>query len=70
MAQIEDLLQELIALKKEEMRRTRNYRLMKFLGGTLPLILFVILSIWGSYELYQSLNEMLSNPNLLDLTGF
>ena len=71
MATTEELLLELIALQKETMRRTRNYRLAKFLMGTLPLIIFLVLSIWGSVALYQSLTEILqSNPALFDLTGF
>ncbi len=71
MATTEELLLELVSLKKEEMRRTRNYRLAKFLMGTLPIIIFLVLSIWGSIALYQSFNQMLqSNPALFDLTGF
>ncbi len=71
MAQIEDLLQELVNLKKEEMRRTKNYRLMKFIWGTLPVLIFLVLSIWGSVALYQSFSEALqNNPSLLDLSGF
>ena len=71
MAQIEDLLQELIALQKEEMRRTRNYRLTKFLMGTLPLLLILIASIWGSVVVYQSFTEMMgNNPSILDLGNF
>jgi len=70
MAQIEDLLQELVALQKETMRRTRNYRLAKFLMGTLPIIVFLALSVWGSIALYQGLSETLqNNPDLLNLLG-
>lgn len=70
MATTEELLLELVSLKKEEMRRTRNYRLAKFLMGTLPLIIFLVLSVWGSFALYQSFNETLqNNPTLLDLLG-
>lgn len=71
MAQIEDLLQELITLQKEEMRRTRNYRLTKFLMGTLPLLLILIASIWGSVALYQSFTDMMqNNPSIMDLGNF
>ena len=56
MAQMEDLLQELVTLKKEEMRRTRRYRIMKFVWSTVPLLIFLILSIWGSVALYGSIN--------------
>lgn len=71
MAQIEDLLQELITLQKEEMRRTRNYRLTKFLMGTLPLLLILIASIWGSVVIFQSFTEMMqSNPSIMDLGNF
>lgn len=71
MAQIEDLLQELITLQKEEMRRTRNYRLTKFLMGTLPMLLILVFSIWGSVALYQSFTEaMANNPTIMDLGNF
>ena len=71
MAQIEELLQELITLQKEEMRRTRNYRLTKFLMGTLPLLLILIASIWGSVVIFQSFTEMMqSNPSIMDLGNF
>lgn len=71
MATTEELLQQLIDLQKEEMRRTRNYRLTKFLLGTLPLLIVLILSIWGSVALFNSFNEVLqNNPSLLNLPGF
>lgn len=71
MAQIEELLQELITLQKEEMRRTRNYRLTKFLMGTLPFLLILIASIWGSVVVYQSFTELMqSNPSIMDLGNF
>lgn len=71
MAQIEDLLQQLVDLKKEEMRRTRNYRLTKFLLGTLPMILILVASIWGSVALYQSVSETLqNNPSIMELGNF
>jgi hypothetical protein len=71
MAQMEDLLQQLVDLKKEEMRRTRNYRLTKFLMGTLPMLLILVASIWGSIALFQSLSEAFqNNPGLLNLGNF
>ena len=71
MSQIEDLLQELVTLKKEEMRRTRRYRIMKFVWSTVPLLIFLILSIWGSFALYESISSfMQDNPSLLNIPAF
>ena len=68
MSQMEDLLQQLVDLKKEEMRRTRNDRLMRFIWGTLPMILFLILSIWGTVALYQGFTQAAeNNPTLFKL---
>ena len=70
MAQVEELLQELIALQKEEMRRTRRYRVSRILLGTLPTLIFLGLTIWGSLALYQNLDEVFKNlPSILQEQG-
>ena len=70
MATTEELLQQLIDLQKEEMRRTKNYRLTKFLMGTLPMLIILILSIWGSIALFHSFSDALqNNPSLFNLPG-
>ena len=71
MTSTEELLQELIALQKEEMKRTRRYRLTKIILGTLPMIIFLVLTIWGSWALYQSLTPALEKlPELMQGQGF
>lgn len=70
MASTEALLQELIDLKKEEMRRTRHYRVTRIVLGTLPTLIFLGLTIWGSYVLYQSVEETFKNlPEILQQQG-
>ena len=59
MAQTEELLQQLIDLKKEEMRRTRSYRLNKFLMSFIPMIIFLVLTIWGSIVAWDKLSGMI-----------
>lgn len=74
MATTEELLQQLIDLQKEEMRRTRNYRLTKFLMGTLPMLIILILSVWGSIALFHGLSDALQNNpslfNISEMSGF
>lgn len=70
MPSTEELLQELIALQKEEMRRTKNYRTTRLILGTLPTIIFLILTVWGSVALYQVVEEaMQSMPELMQGQG-
>ncbi len=71
MAQMEELLQELIDLKKEEMRRAKNARILHFIFSTLPLTLILLFSVWGSWVLYESMQEAIQNPSLFQqFTGF
>lgn len=70
MASTEELLQELIELQKEEMRRTRTYRVTKLVLGTLPTIIFLVLTVWGSIVLYQGFEEAMKNlPDLMQQQG-
>lgn len=70
MATTEALLQELIDLQKEEMRRTRHYRVTRIVLGVLPGFIFLILTVWGSWALYQSLMPALQNlPATLQQQG-
>jgi hypothetical protein len=59
MGQTEDLLQELVNLKKEEMHRTRSYRWSKFLMSFIPMIIFLVLTIWGSIVAWDKLSGMI-----------
>lgn len=70
MASTEALLQELIDLQKEEMKRTRHYRITRIVLGTLPTVIFLILTVWGTWALYQSLVPTLQNlPGILQQQG-
>lgn len=70
MPSTEDLLQELIDLQKEEMRRTRRYRVTRVVLGVLPGFIFLILTLWGSWALYQSLAPALQNlPDIMQQQG-
>ena len=61
MATTEALLQQLIDLQREEMRRTRHYRITRIVLGMLPGFIFLLLTVWGSIVAYQSLAPVLEN---------
>jgi len=67
MAKSEELLQELVELKKKQMKRTRNNRILKFTFATLPAFLLIIISIYGGFQLAQKSVEFLENlPELME----
>jgi hypothetical protein len=71
MATTEALLQELIGLQKEEMKRTRHYRITRIVLGMLPTLIFLGLTIWGSFVLYQGVEEAMKNlPDIMEQQGF
>jgi len=53
MATSEELLQRLLDLKLEEMRRTKTHRIVKFIFVTLPMFIVLVVSIYGAWILMQ-----------------
>ncbi|MEK7146165.1 MAG: hypothetical protein AAB802_03185 [Patescibacteria group bacterium] len=66
MATTEELLLELIALQKEEMRRNRLERRLHFYLSTMPTLLIVAISIISLWGLYAAVQAMLENFSELD----
>ena len=66
MATTEELLQELISLQKEEMRRTRLQRRLHFYFSTLPTIIIIVLSILSLWGLYEASINALDHLSELD----
>ena len=67
MAKTESLLQELVDLKRKEMRRTRVHRIVTFLFATLPIFTLIGLSIWGSILLFQRGDELIQDlPGIMN----
>ncbi len=60
MAETEELLKKLIALQQEEMARNRLARQLHFFFGTLPMLIIVVLTIVGSWMLYEATVSALS----------
>lgn len=61
MPNAEQLLQELVDLKKEEIRHAKNDRIINFIFKTLPSFLFFILMVWGSYQVYLKTMDFFEN---------
>lgn len=67
----EQLLQELVDLKKEEVRRMRREGTIKLLFHTIPSFIFFVLMVWGSYQIYQKTMGFFENvPDFSQGTGF
>lgn len=60
MAETEELLKKLITLQEEEMARNRLDRRLHFFFGTLPMFIIVVLTIVGSWMLYEATVSALS----------
>lgn len=69
MPSTEELLQELVTLQKEEMRRSRIDRRLRFYLGTLPMLILLVvsvLSLWGLYEASKAALEQVGELNPAD----
>jgi hypothetical protein len=73
----EQLLQELVNLKKEELRRAKSDRIINFIFKTLPSFLFFVLMVWGSYQVYlktmdffENMPDFSQNPSMEDFANF
>jgi hypothetical protein len=67
MPETEILLQELVDLKKKEMKRAQTDRWLKFLFGTLPVFILVIITIVSTWMLVGSIEETLKQfPGMFD----
>jgi len=67
MAKTEKLLQELVDLKKKEMLRTRINRIIKFLFVTLPVLILIGVSIYGTVLLYEKGEDLIEDlPTIIE----
>ncbi len=69
MPNTEELLQELVTLQKEEMRRSQLERRLRFYLGTLPMLILLLLSVvslWGLYEASKAALENVGDLNPAD----
>ncbi|MBU0981334.1 hypothetical protein KKC94_01435 [Patescibacteria group bacterium] len=57
----DDLLKELVELKKTELKRTRTHRTINFVLVTLPMVVILLVSIWGIIVLFQNGQDLLEN---------
>lgn len=65
-ANSEQLLTMLVELKKEEMKRTRNHRVVTFIMITLPTFLLIVVSVWAAYAFVQNGLEILADiPSII-----
>lgn len=55
------LLQELVTLHKEEAKRAQTHRWLRFIFGTLPAFVLVVLSIWGGYLTLIAFESFMEN---------
>lgn len=70
MATTEELLQELISLQKEEMHRNLRDRRLRFYLHTLPTYLFIIVSIFSVWWIYESTQTAFENMAEFDSGDF
>lgn len=61
MNKTEELLQELVDMKRKEIRRKKISSILVFVFITLPTFILIVLSIYGSVILYQKAQDALSN---------
>lgn len=67
MAKTESLLQELVELKKTEMRRARAHRILVFIFVTLPFIALMILSIVATALAVGAVGDIAENfPEMME----
>lgn len=59
MNKTEELLQELVDLKKKELSRAQIGRILNFIFFTLPSLALLLLTIYGSIILFQRTEEMI-----------
>ena len=65
MSKAQELLDELVRLKRDEMRRTKRYRTFHFVLITLPSLVFIISILYMGWTLFNDLHTLLENfPSL------
>ncbi len=61
MNKTEELLQELVDLKKKEIKQKQLSSILHFIFFTLPSLVLLLLTIYGSVILFQKAEEMINN---------